>query len=35
MAIPAEEAIQWVDATTPNVPLISGRVVNIGVAGSS
>src|SRR6516164_1946822 len=28
VAIPTAVAIQWVDATTPNVPSISGRVVN-------
>ncbi len=29
MPIPTPEAIQCVEATTPNVPAISGRVVNI------
>ncbi len=28
VAIPIAVAIQWVEATTPNVPSISGRVVN-------
>src|SRR6476661_6629520 len=28
VAIPTAVAIQWVDATTPKVPSISGRVVN-------
>src|SRR5712675_3210168 len=28
VAIPTAVAIQWVDATTPNVPSISGLVVN-------
>src|SRR5437763_5936844 len=28
-AIPVEEASQWVDATIPNVPRSSGRVVNV------
>src|SRR6202795_1260922 len=28
MPIPTAVAIQWVDVTTPNVPSISGRVVN-------
>src|ERR1700687_921685 len=28
VAIPMAVAIQWVDVTTPNVPSISGRVVN-------
>ena len=26
--MPTAVAIQWVEATTPNVPSISGRVVN-------
>src|SRR6218665_1398746 len=29
MLIPTAEAIQWVEVTTPNVPRISGRVVNV------
>ena len=28
VAIPTAVAIQWVEVTTPNVPSISGRVVN-------
>jgi hypothetical protein len=28
MPIPTAVAIQWVDVTTPNMPSISGRVVN-------
>jgi hypothetical protein len=28
VAMPTAVAIQWVEATTPNVPSISGRVVN-------
>src|SRR5512138_3190288 len=28
MPMPTAVAIQWVDVTTPNVPSISGRVVN-------
>ena len=28
IAMPTAEAIQWVEATTPKVPAISGRVVN-------
>jgi hypothetical protein len=28
MAMPAEEASQWVEATIPKVPASSGRVVN-------
>jgi hypothetical protein len=31
MLIPTEEAIQCVEATTPNVPNISGRVVKLGI----
>jgi hypothetical protein len=30
MAMPAALASQWVEATTPKVPAISGRVVNMG-----
>src|SRR5262245_52471750 len=29
MAVPAAVASQWVEATTPKVPTISGRVVNL------
>jgi hypothetical protein len=28
VAMPTAVAIQWVEVTTPNVPSISGRVVN-------
>ena len=31
-AIPAAEASQWVEATMPNVPASSGRVVNSGIS---
>jgi hypothetical protein len=30
--MPTAEAIQWVDVATPNVPRISGRVVNFILA---
>src|SRR5262245_1638698 len=31
IAMPAAVASQWVEATTPKVPLISGRVVKLGM----
>src|ERR1700730_908646 len=34
MLMPTAEASQWVEATTPNVPRISGRVVKPGIACS-
>jgi hypothetical protein len=34
MLMPTAEAIQWVEATTPKVPRISGRVVKAGIAFS-
>ena len=33
--MPTWLAIQWVLATTPNVPAISGRVVNMGLSSAS
>jgi hypothetical protein len=32
IAMPTAEASQWVDATAPNVPRISGRVVKVAIA---
>ena len=32
--MPTAEANQWVEVTAPNVPMISGRVVNLGPAAA-
>jgi hypothetical protein len=32
MLMPTADAIQWVEATTPKVPRISGRVVKARIA---